>query len=312
MYSKDQRDKTYEVFNGSIKPAIEPMGYLIASGTPYHKEDMYGKIAKNKAFKSFEYPCVYPDGTLLSPDRFTVETLLAEKISMGTIAFTREYMVVPVSDDSSIFPWEYLKMAFIGMDRVRYVDSINEFPIKLTRVVVGADFAKSANVGADFTVYTVWGIDSNGILYLLHIWKKRGASYDEQVNQLVSLDHRFRPNRIVCESNGFQSIIADEAVKKGLKNVQPFVTTSDVKKNWKDGLPSLSAQFERGEIKMPRGSDQCRETTDQICSEFNSISFRSDSGKLESTTEHDDTVMSSFFAISELRQNSVQFRAYTA
>jgi len=310
MYSKEQREKVIKTFAGVIKPSIEPGGTLGAIGTPYHKEDLYGYLRKNPMFKYFEYPCIYPDGKLLSPDRFTIKGLLNEKKMLGSIVFTREYMVVPVSDDSTIFPWEYLSRAFIGMERIGYVDSIRDFPLKLKRVAVGADFAKSANVGADYTVYTVWGIDSMDNYYLLHRWKKRGASYEEQVNNLISLDGRFKPNVIVCEDNGFQGIISDMVRARGLKNVQSFTTTSKVKKG-NDGLPSLSAMFERGQIRMPYRAGVDAETSESICSEFNSISFKPDTGKLESTEEHDDTVMSSFFAITSLRESSNQtYKAY--
>jgi phage terminase large subunit-like protein len=225
------------------------------------------------------------------------------KKSLGTIVFSREILVSPISDSSSLFPWEYLRMSFIGMENIRYVDNIESFPIKLERVVIGADFAISGVIGADYTVYTVWGRDVNKNLYLLHVWRKQGASHNEQISQIINLDNRFKPNKIICESNGFQKILADMAKQRGLKNIEEFVTTSGVKKSLYEGLPSLSALFERGQIKLPYSVDEdTQNTTNWLCGEFNSITFNEDNSRLESSDQNDDGVMSSFFAINELRE----------
>lgn len=311
LYSKDQRDKFHEVFYAEIKNIIEPNGYNLVSGTPFHVKDLYGDLKEDNMFRVFTYPGIMPNMELLAPDRFTWKYLMDLKKSLGSIVFSREILVTPVSDSSSLFPYEYLNTSKIGMENVRYVDNIDSFPIKLVRVTVGADFAISGNIGADFTVYTVWGVDSNEKYYLLYIWRAQGASHNTQISQLVSLNSKFKPNKIVCESNGFQKILSDMATERGLNNIVPFTTTSGIKKSFYEGLPSLSAIFERGEIKVPWNDDEyTRDTTNLILSEFNSITFNSDSARLESSDQHDDCVMSSFFALTDLRENKVEF-SYT-
>ena len=59
------------------------------------------------------------------------------------------------------------------MENISYVENVDQFPIKMRRVVVGCDFAVSGDVGSDYTVYTVWGVDNNGVYYLMHIWRKK-------------------------------------------------------------------------------------------------------------------------------------------
>ena len=308
LYSKDQRDKFHEVFYAEIKNIVEPGGFNLVSGTPFHVNDLYGDLKKDNMFKVFTYPGIMPNGELLAPDRFTYEHLMELKKSLGSIVFSREILVTPVSDSSSLFPYEYLNTSIIGMNQVRYVDNIDSYPIKMKRVVVGADFAISGNIGADYTVFTVWGADANDIYYLLHVWRKQGASHNEQISQLVGLNSRFKPNKIVVESNGFQKILSDMAQQRGLVNIKPFVTTSGVKKDLYQGLPSISAVFERGQIKLPYSDDeQTRTLTDLILSEYNSVTFNEDSGKLESSDQHDDLVMSSFLALTDLRENKINY-----
>ena len=304
LYSKDQRDKFKEVFYAEIKSIVEQGGYNIVSGTPFHQQDLYGDLQKDSMFKVFTYPGILPSMELLAPDRFTFEYLMALKRSLGTIVFAREILVSPISDQSSLFPWEYMRNSFIGMEGIRYVDNLDSFPIKMERITVGCDFAISGAIGADYTDYRVWGRGKDKKMYLLHFWRKRGASHNEQISQIVSIDNRFKPNKIVCEANGFQGILSNMAKGRGLKNIEEFTTTSGNKKDLYLGLPSISAMFERGDIKLPYHDDEdTRNATNHLCGEFNSITFNEDTGKLESSDQHDDGVMASFMAINDLREN---------
>ena len=311
LYSKDQRNKFKEIFYAEIWNIVEPGGYLVTSGTPFHEKDLYNDLREDKNVKVFDYPAIFPDGRLLASDRYTFEDLKSLQETLGSMVFSREHLVSPVTDGASLFPWEYLNKSFIGMENINLVNSITEFPIKLVKVAMGCDFAISGNIGADSSVFSVWGIDSMEQYYLLHILKLKGASHNVQVNNIVSIDQRFKPNIIVCESNGFQAIMADLAKQRGLKNIETFTTTSGNKKDLYSGLPSISAMFERGQIKLPYALGATKDIIDWVCGEFNSVSFNEDNGKLESVGEHDDAVMSSFMAINKLRENTKKYRAYT-
>lgn len=310
IYSAEQREKLLNIFKGAINPIVEPYGFNLVSGTPYQERDIYYELKKPESgFAVFEYPAIFPDGRLLSPDRFTFEKLMAERESLGTMVFAREYLVVPISDDSTIFPYEILMRSTGGMETMNFVESIGSFPIKMQRVVIGCDFARSGNVGADFTVFAVWGVDAMRNYYLLHMFRAKGLSHNEQLSRIMNLDRAFRPSVVVFENNGFQSILADLARENGMKNIKEFTTTSSNKKNLRDGLPSLAALFERGVIRIPYSKVyDTKNKVDALFGEFNSIAFRSDKDSLESVSGHDDMVMASFFAITELRGNSVEFR----
>lgn len=307
IYSLEQREKLKDLFKGAITPIVEPYGYNIVDGTPYQAQDLYYELKQDPKFMVFEYPAIFPDGRLLAPDRFTFDKLMEEKKSVGTLVFSREYLVVPISDDATIFPMEILMRSTIGMENVRLVDNIESFPFKLSRVVVGCDFAVSGNVGADYTCYTVWGKDLNGSYYLLYIYREKGLSHNEQINKIEYLNTVFKPNEIVVENNGFQSILADMCVQRGIKNIYPFTTTSGNKKDLRTGWASLAALFERGDIRCPYHPDT-RQKIDTMFGEFTSIAFRPDRGTLESISGHDDTVSSSFMAINRLRESALQIK----
>lgn len=305
LYSDEQREKLKELLKGTIEPIVEPYGYFLVTGTPYSSapNELYQILKADKRFYCFEYPILFPDGRPLAPDRYTFEQILAKKEELGTIVFNREYLVVPISDTSTIFPYEYLMRSIIGMETIRFASSIDDFPFKLTRVHIGVDFAVSGNIGADYTVYSVWGKDAMDNYYLLYYYRKRGMSHNEQVDKIVQLDRLFHPNKIRCEANGFQSILSGLAKERGLKNIEPFTTTEGNKKDLYTGLPSLSAMFERGQIKCPYAIGETRQAVDLMFGEFSSITFRSDNGKLEAASGHDDVVLSSFLSINSLRED---------
>lgn len=305
IYSLEQREKLIDLFNGTISPIVEPYGYNLVDGTPYQENDLYAKLKEDPKFKVFEYPAVFPDGRLLAPDRFTFKKLMEEKQSLGTMVFSREYLVVPISDDSTIFPWEILMRSTYGMEKYMLVNNIESFPIKLAKVVIGCDFAVSGNVGADYTCYSVWGKDLLGNYYLLYIYREKGLSHNEQLNKIMQLDRSFKPSEIVVENNGFQSILADMARQQGIRNITPFTTTAGNKKDLRTGWVSLAALFERGAIKCPWHTDS-RKQVEQMFGEFNSIAFRPDKGTLESISGHDDTVSSAFMAINKLREGTIR------
>ena len=310
LYSDEQREKLKELLKGTIEPIVEPYGYFLVTGTPYSSapNELYQILKADKRFYCFEYPILFPDGRPLAPDRYTFEQILAKKEELGTIVFNREYLVVPISDTSTIFPYEYLMRSVIGMETIRFASSIDDFPFKLTRVHIGVDFAVSGNIGADYTVYSVWGKDAMDNYYLLYYYRKRGMSHNEQVDKIVQLDRLFHPNKIRCEANGFQSILSGLAKERGLKNIEPFTTTEGNKKDLYTGLPSLSAMFERGQIKCPYAMGETRQAVDLMFGEFSSITFRSDNGKLEAASGHDDIALSSFLSINSLREDDKEVK----
>jgi hypothetical protein len=183
------------------------------------------------------------------------------------------------------------------MQDYRLTYNRDSFPIRFKYVSVGCDFAISANVKADSTVFSVWGLDQFDNYWLLFIWRKSGASYSEQIAKLKEIERNFLPDEIVCESNGFQRVMLQIGEEHGIRNIIAFNTTSWNKKDLMDGLPGMAILFEQGRIKLPRGDMYSKEMTDWLCSEFNSITIKPDSGKLESAGATDDGAMSAFLGV---------------
>lgn len=303
LYSATQNQKKIDFFNGVVMQMVDPVGQVVVVGTPFSDFDLYSKLKKDKAWKVFEYPAILPDGTTLHPSRYNLKKLLQRKESIGNTLFSREILCKPISSESSIFPYSLLQTAFVGMDKYELSPNIHSFKRKgLVKISIGVDFAKSANIGADATVAIVVGEDEAGHIWLLWMWRKVGATYAEQINEIKRLNSNFNPDIILLETNGFQQIYYEE-----LKDYLPVVEskTGNDKKSFEVGIPSLEVLFEQSKIHFPRGDEYSRTTIDEICKELTSMTW---TGKgLEGVGAHDDIPVALWKAVKGLKENTFNF-----
>lgn len=294
LYSSEAREKSKNFFHSVIMNAIIPDGQVILVGTPFHEKDLYEDLKQKKSWKIFEYPAIFPDGSILWENRYNLEALLEKRSSQGSLIFSREILCKPISSESTIFPYHILERSYIGMDQYTLIKNISSAQKQFSRVCIGCDFAISSEIGADYTVYIVLGIDEFGCYWLLDMWRKKGASYNEQIAVLKELNSQFQPSVIMAESNAFQKVMIQIALEAGLPIIEH--NTGVNKYDLKTGLPSLAILFEQGKIKLPRGDQYSKDVVDIIVGELSSITW-TDAGKLESVSEHDDTGMSFWLGV---------------
>ena len=308
MYSKDQRESFKESFNAEIMNMILPQGTIDVVGTPFHEKDLYSDLKMDPNWRVFEYPAVFPDGSVLWANRYSFEALKAKRLSLGPLIFSREILVRPISDSTSIFPWSLLEKAFLGMKDYCLVKNRASFPIKFRKVAIGVDWALSATVAADFTEMTVLGEDFQGDLWLLEERTLHGAGYNQQIAELQALNVAYGADVIMVEVNGFQKVMSGLATEAGLTNIVEETTTGHTKKDFYEGLPAIAVLFEQGKMHFPRGDEHSIEKTNEICSQLNSMAFDEDRGTLESVGEHDDKSMSLYFAVKGIKSVNGIFR----
>ena len=304
LTSSEIREGTKNFFHSVIMNLIVPGGPVVVVGTPFSNQDLYSDLKTKKTWKVFEYPVIFPDGTLLWENRYNLPALLEKKESQGSLAFSREILCKPISSESTIFPYHMLEKCFSN----QYVLVKNYFshPKQFSKIVVGCDFAISGEVAADFTVHIVLGVDgetNKEMYYLLDIWREKGVSHNQQIMKLREFNSNFNPIMMMGEDNAFQKILIKMAQDEGLPMVGR--TTGGNKYDFKSGLPALSVLFEQQRIILPRGDQYSREMTDLLVSEFSSIAF-TDKG-LKGTTGHDDIPMAFWEAISAAKYVNQDF-----
>ena len=174
---------------------------------------------------------------------------MEKRITQGNIIFSRENLCRPITNESSIFPIDILERSLVRMENYTLVNNRDDFPMRFEKVVVGCDFAISSNVGSDYYVYTIWGVDEKRDMWLLNMYRDKGKKYHEQMQILKSINIRFRPECMVLEQNVFQQIFVDESSRQGLPVIGH--TTGIDKYDLKSGWPGIAILFERGKIHIP-------------------------------------------------------------
>lgn len=300
IYSQLQRQKSIDYFHSVIMNMLVPGGQIIVVGTPFHASDLYGDLksksktatGSDKGWFVIEYPAIFPDGRILWPQRWGFLDLMEKRTTQGNIIFSRENLCRPITNESSIFPLKVLERTLVGMDKYTLVNNVDDFPIKFSKVVVGCDFSISANVGADYTVFTVWGVTEDREMYLLHMYRDKGKTFHEQMQVLRGINVRFRPHCMVLEQNTFQQIFVQESDKQGMPVIGH--TTGIDKYDLKTGWPGIAILMERGKMHIPVGDKYSEDMKDLIFSDLGSVAF-TDKG-LESVGSHDDISSSIWLA----------------
>lgn len=294
IYSQLQRQKSIDYFHSVIMNMLVPGGQIVVVGTPFHANDLYGDLKTKKGWFVIEYPAIFPNGKILWPQRWSFKDLIDKKNTQGNIIFSRENLCRPIVSDSSIFPLSILKRSLVRMENYTLVRNRDDFPIKFGKVVTGADFAISSNVGADYYCYTTFGVDEDNGMWLLDIQIGKGRSYDEQLQILKGINVRFRPDVMVFESNVFQQIFTEGATKYGMPVVPHNTGTekNDLSKGW----IQISVLFERSMMHIPIGDKRSQDAKDVIFEQLGSVAF-TDKGGLASVSDHDDVCSSMWLAM---------------
>lgn len=295
MYSFEQKQKYINMFHSVIMNMLRKGGQITVAGTPFIAGDLYDDLKAKEGWRVFEFPAILPDGRILYDSKHTYDDLMEKKSTIGSVNFSREIMVKPISEAASVVPYDVIKASFYNMERYTLVPSISSHPMKFKHISVGTDFAFSANSAADWTAFLVVGVDEFDKYWLLHVFRGQGMSYDSQMNALKAININFMPDVFVIETNGAQKIFYDMAIREGLPAIEH--TTGVDKYSLYQGLPALAVLFERGQMRFPRGDEYSREMTDLIALQLSSFTYDRDKGKIISVSDHDDEGMALWQAV---------------
>lgn len=303
IYSSVQRKKSIDYFHAVIMNMIVPKGQVGVVGTPFHANDLYGDLKTKRGWHVREYPAIFPDGRILWRDRWNFHDLIEKRETQGNLIFSRENLVKPVTNESTIFPDDVIRRSYIGMDAYTFVNSRTAYPMKFDRVVSAVDFSISSSVGADYTVMMTAGIDDKDNIWLMNITRFKGKKFGEQMQMMQHIHRAFQPDIMVLEQNVFQQIFVQEAEKFGLP-VEGH-TTGTNKYDLKNGLPGVAILYEQGKVRCPRGNQESIDISDSLALELSSVTW-TDKG-LEGVGEHDDMAMAMWLLTVAARKISTGF-----
>jgi hypothetical protein len=297
MFSETIRRKNIEYFKSAIVNMVTPNGQIVCVGTPYHAGDLWGFLRRNPVYKFKRYPAIIKDAKTgkeraIFPWRWSLEALKGKKAEIGSVAFTREILCQPISDDLSIFPSHLFPPLYDPQMKIR--PNPRDLRAKGIITYMGVDLARSASVGADYFVIFVIGVDSNENHYVVDIRRHQGLEFRAQLALIEQVGKHYDPALIFIESNAFQQIYTDEMRRTTDLPVKPFVTLATNKYPLDKGVPSLRILLENQKIVIPRGDELSVQVTDEWIEECTQFGFVD--GKLQGAGDHDDTVLAWWFA----------------
>ena len=306
LVSEVGRRRNISYYYSAIEPMVVPGGQVVVVGTPFHKQDLYNALSEDNRVRCYRYPAIREDGRALWPERYSIQALQRIRSGMPPVVFSREYLCEPVAEGATLFPEHLFHNSRVARHDV-VLGREREYWEKehgIQTVFMGVDFALSANVGADYTVLFVVGVDQVGNRWVIDIVRQKGMEFQNQLQLIKNIGRRYRCDSIYLESNQAQRIFGDELIRTTdlpIKNVQ----TGEEKHSVEKGVPSLRRILENEKFRIPRGDDRSKRITDIWIDEMQSFTF--DGGRVVSVGSHDDTVMALYVCDKAIREGSFSF-----
>ena len=209
MISRNPRrvDALMDWVNLSIMPALEGAGSeatCVVLGTMYGRGCMMSRAATRATETDAQgralcryvvFPAVDDRGRTTWPARWPQAVLDRAEAIMGPRAYRREMRCIE-DDDSAAFRAEWIQSH----------DSA-DFPRDRGRIVAFLDPSALAAAVNDYKAWVVLGqLPGDERVYCLHAWIRR-ASPMEMLDEAIRIWQTYRPGQMVCEANGFQSLI---------------------------------------------------------------------------------------------------------
>ncbi len=153
-------------------------------------------------------------------------------LRLAPMVFAGQYMQIPIISGGNMFKMDWLR------------EYETAPPLSTLKVYMGSDYAVTSN-GGDYTVHVVVGVDPEGHMWLLDLWRKQ-ASSDVWVETWCDLVSMYHPSQAAEETGQIKS------------GVGPFLTKRARERGvstWRRGFPTkgdkaVRAQSIRGRMAM--------------------------------------------------------------
>lgn len=229
IYSKEQREKLEVWFNRTLLPSLKPNQNLVYIGTKLHEFSLISKIEKKPEFLKRKYQAI-TNGVSIWEDLWSLETLKKLRTEIGTYAFESEYQNNPISLADSPIKFHFLDDVHIKGEK------------ELSCLAI--DPAVSERTTSDFRAFVLFARTPEGFR---EVFSEQGRwSVTEQIEKIIGIYERYKPDRVVIEEVAFQKVYKDLLIKESrARKIFIPVQTADLgvgeKKTPRDKLTRLMA-----------------------------------------------------------------------
>lgn len=269
---------------------------IVLVGTAQDREDIYHTVLESGEFVGRKLSAVLDveKKRVLWPARHTYADLMAIKKTVGSLAFSKEYLNEPLSDETSIFP-----PALFEPLKDKQLSYVNLYQ-GTNPVYLGVDFSVPGSVDGDWMVVFVMEFDPITQLFTpLNYWRARPETINEQLQQIELYCSRFGVTLGYLEDNLFQRVYSEHFKRKSSLPLSGHTVTHTGKNSLEYGLLSFRPLFENGRFRFPYKTEADQAKTDLIILEFTGIQKKH--GRIGNEQFHDDITMSMWHALSASR-----------
>jgi hypothetical protein len=244
-------EKVIHYIKRVVMPMRLPKAKMLLVGTQKRVGDATDWAEQNSQWNSVRHPALLKDGTPRWPEYWDQERLDKERETMGSRAFESEYMLNPLDPESAVIPYEVLKPCLKeGMEMGLPERGQDWF------VTMGVDLAVGMDSQNDETAYVVMAYNRVTLeRKVLYCWsgkiRAKGAGWLEaQVVTMKSLADKFKPDKIMVESNGYQRLVVHTAKQLDGMPVEGHNTGREKHKH-DVGIPRIALAMEQGKYFIP-------------------------------------------------------------
>ena len=182
------RDRTWEWYINDFRTRLVPGARQIIIQTRWHEDDLAGRLLQHGDWRVLSLPAIAEEDDPLG--RKPGEPLWADD------AYGYGAELLRLREDTPARTWSALYQQRPAPEegdyfRAAWLKEGTPPPLAEMQVYGGSDYAVTAD-GGDYTVHVVVGLDPEGRMYLLDLWRRQAAS-DVWVEAFCDLVLKWKP-----------------------------------------------------------------------------------------------------------------------
>lgn len=176
------RKKTKDWYTSTAYTRLMPGGRIVIIQTRWHEDDLAGWLQtehEHEGWVILNLPAISDAGVALWPEQYDIPALEKIRRALPPRDWSALYQQTPSPETGDYFRRDWIR-------------TVTTLPPRSSLNIYGAsDYAVTSD-GGDYTVHVIIGIDPEGRLYLLDLWRKQAAS-DEWIEAFCDLVLKWKP-----------------------------------------------------------------------------------------------------------------------
>jgi predicted phage terminase large subunit-like protein len=243
--TENERASLWQWYREVLGPRLEPRGAIVVVQTRWSEDDLLGRLIESDEgaqWSIVNLPAIAGEGDVLGrrvgealwPERFGIEELEKRRTSMGSRAFSCQFLGAPVPAAGTMIKTAWLQ---------RYAAS--ELPEHFDALVMAVDCASKTGVANDYSAIALVGASKDAFFVLDVV--RRKVEYPELVRMLASAYEAHKPSSVYVEDASSGTVLLQE-LKRETRLPVVGVRAAGSKIARVEGVLGL---FEAGRVRLP-------------------------------------------------------------